>query len=174
VTADVRLLSPAQIRQRIPELAEVLVDCVHGGASVSFMEPFSLAEAVGFFAEIAEAAQAGERVLFSASADGKVVGTVQLILRMPPNQPHRAEVAKMLVHRQWRKAGIGMALMHAAERHAVATGKTLITLDTASADAERLYERLGYTSAGVIPHYALLPNGEPCATRFYWKAIGGS
>lgn len=172
MTADVRLLSPAQVRQRIPELADVLADCVHGGASVSFMEPFSKAEAVGFFAEIAEAAQAGERVVFAATLDGEVVGTVQLILRMPPNQPHRAEVSKMLVHRKARKNGIGMALMQAAERHAVAIGKTLITLDTASDDAERLYERLGYTSAGVIPNYALFPDGRFCATRFYWKMLG--
>lgn len=173
MTADVRLLSPAQIRQRIPELADVLVDCVQGGASVSFMEPFSKAEAVGFFAEIAEAAQGGERVVFAATKEGEIVGTVQLILRMPPNQPHRAEVSKMLVHRKARKAGIGMALMQAAERHAEAIGKTLITLDTASPDAERLYERLGYTSAGVIPNYALFPDGRSCATRFYWKSIGG-
>lgn len=172
MTIDVRLLSPAQIRQRIPELAEVLVDCVQGGASVSFMEPFSKAEAVGFFAEIAEGAQAGERVVFAASRDGVIVGTVQLILRMPPNQPHRSELSKMLVHRQARNTGIGMALLQAAERHAVAIGKTLITLDTASAEAERLYERMGYTSAGVIPNFALYPDGRPCATRFYWKMLG--
>ncbi|MFO1150767.1 MAG: GNAT family N-acetyltransferase [Alsobacter sp.] len=171
MTADVRLLSPAQINQRLPELADVLVDCVHGGASIGFMEPFSHAEAVSYFAEIAESVQAGERVLFAAMLDGKVVGTVQLVIRQPANQPHRAEISKIMVHRGARGRWIGVMLMQAAERHATALGRKLITLDTATPEAARLYRRLNYTEAGSIPNFALFPDGRPCATTFFFKEL---
>jgi GNAT superfamily N-acetyltransferase len=171
VTAEIRLLSPAQVRQRIPELAETLVDCVHGGASVEFMEPFSQAEAVGYFAEAAELVQAGERAMFGAIADGRAVGSVQLAVRLPANQPHRALMSMLLVHRSSRGQGIGAALMAAAERHAVALGKTLITLETSSVEAEWLFTRQGYAEAGAIPNYALLPDGRSTAAKFFWKSL---
>lgn len=171
MSADIRLLSPAQIRQRIPELADVLADCVHGGASVEFMEPFSQAEAVGYFAEVAELVQAGERALFAALQEGRVVGTVQLAVRLPANQPHRAVMSMLLVQRGARGKGNGAALLAAAERHAAALGKTLITLDTSTVEAEWLFTRQGYAEAGSIPNYALLPDGRATATKFFWKAI---
>ena len=171
MTPDVRLLSPAQIAQRTTELAEVLVDCVHAGASVGFMEPFSLAEAESYFTEVAESAQNGDRVLFAALIEGTIVGTVQLIIRQEPNQPHRAEITKILVHRGARGRWVGMMLMQAAERHASAIGRTLLTLDTTSPEVERLYKRLNYIEACSIPNYALSPDGQPCATKFFWKAL---
>jgi GNAT superfamily N-acetyltransferase len=171
LSAEIRLLSPPQIRQRVPDLAEVLVDCVHGGASVEFMEPFSVAEAVGYFAEIAESVQSGERALFAAIAEGRAVGCVQLAVRLPANQPHRAAMSMLLVHRSRRGQGIGAGLMNAAERHAVALGKTLITLDTSSVEAEWLFTRQGYAEAGAIPNFTLLPDGRPTASKFFWKAL---
>ncbi len=169
--SDVRLLSPAQVRQRIPELASILAACVHAGASVSFMEPFSEAEAVGYFAEIAEEVATGARAVFAAFENGRPRGTVQLILRLPPNQPHRAEIAKLLVHPQARRHGLGRALMTAAETHALALGRTLLTMDTAGEEADALYRGLGYTAAGIIPGYALFPDGRPCDTTIFWKRI---
>lgn len=171
MSADIRLLSPAQVRQRIPELADVLADCVHGGASVEFMEPFSQAEAVGYFAEVAEFVQAGERAVFAAISGGRAIGAVQLAVRLPANQPHRAVMSMLLVQRSARGQGNGAALMAAAERHAAALGKTLITLDTSSIEAEWLFTRQGYAEAGSIPNYALLPDGTPTPTKFFWKAI---
>lgn len=153
------------------ELADVLVDCVHGGASVGFMEPFSQAEATSYFDDIAESVQGGERVLFAALIEGKVVGTVQLIVRQEANQPHRAEITKIMVHRGARGRWVGAMLMQAAERHAAALGRTLLTLDTATPEAARLYRRLNYVEAGSIPNFALLPDGKPCATTFFWKAL---
>lgn len=153
------------------QLAEVLADCVDGGASVSFMHPLPAARALEFWRSVAADAAAGRRVLLVAEDAQGVCGTVQLLLDMPENQPHRADVLKMLVHRRARRRGIGEALMRAAEDAAREHGKTLLVLDTASADAERLYERLGWQPAGVIPDYALLPQGGFCATKFYYRRI---
>lgn len=156
-------------------LAEVLVDCVAGGASVGFMAPFGRDDALAFWRGIALAVERGERALLLAEdARGRIVGTVQLGLAMPPNQPHRADLMKMLVHRAARRAGVGAALMRAAESTAVACGKSLLVLDTASADAERLYTRLGWQDVGVIPDFALLPGGGYCATRLYYRRLDGS
>ena len=115
----------------------------------------------------------GERALFVAGDAKGIVGTVQLILAQPDNQTHRADVAKMLVHRRARRQGLGAALMQAAEDAARACGKTLLVLDTASDDAERLYTRQGWQRVGVIPGYALLPTGEPCDTTYFYKVLGG-
>lgn len=155
-------------------LAEVLVDCVEGGASVSFMLPLSHERAAAFWREVGAGVAAGERALFVAEDEAGVCGTVQLLLAMPENQPHRADVLKMLVHRRARKQGVGAALMQAAEDAARASGKTLLVLDTASPDAERLYERMGWQSAGVVPDYALLPAGGYCQTRFYYRRLPAS
>lgn len=152
-------------------LADVLQDCVAGGASVSFMHPLPRERALAFWREVAEDAAAGRRALLVAEDAQGVCGTVQLLLDMPENQPHRADVLKMLVHRRARRQGIGLALMQAAEATARSCGKTLLVLDTASPEAERLYERLGWTSAGVVPDYALLPQGGFCQTRFYWRKL---
>jgi len=156
----------------IAELAEVLADCVAGGASVSFMPPFGVAQATAFFERIAAEVARGEAALLAARVSGRIVGTVQLGLALPPNQPHRADVRKLLVHRRARGRGIGAALMAAAEAAARARGRTLLVLDTAlGGDAERLYLRAGWTRVGVIPNYALFPDGRPCDTVYFWKRI---
>lgn len=155
-------------------LAELLIDCVEGGASVSFMHPLSLEKATAFWSRVAADASAGRRALFVVEDEQGIVGTVQLVLDLPENQPHRADVSKMLVHRRARRRGLGAALMGAAEAHARAAGRTLLVLDTASPEAERLYARMGWQSCGVIPRYALLPSGEPCATRFFYRDLGST
>jgi GNAT superfamily N-acetyltransferase len=157
--------------QQIDELAEVLHDCVHGGASVSFMLPFAMDEARAFWRGVAAGVGRRERALIVAEVDGVIRGTVQLVLAQPPNQPHRADLAKMLVHRAARRLGLGAALLQAAEQAARAEGRTLLVLDTASAEAERLYTRGGWVPCGVVPGYALLPQGGLCDTRFFYRAL---
>ncbi len=158
--------------QALDELAEVLIDCVEGGASVSFMLPLSREKAGAYWRSVAESAARGERaVLAAVDALGTIVGTVQLILALPENQPHRGDLAKMLVHRRARGEGVGAALLHAAEECARREQRTLLVLDTASAEAARLYERHGWQRVGQVPGYALFPDGRPCATTFYFKSL---
>jgi len=157
---------------RIEGLADVLIDCVERGASVSFMHPLTRERAIGFWRGVADGVARGERALLVAEDSRGVCGTVQLILAQPENQPHRAELAKMLVHRRARRHGLGAALMREAEDIARERGKTLLVLDTASADAERLYERMGWEKVGVIPGYALLPQGGLCQTTVYYRNLG--
>ena len=161
--------------RRLDGLAAVLEDCVTGGASVSFMAPFSHAQARDVFEEYAGEIERGRRLLLAAFDEGTVVGTVQVVFALPPNQPHRADIAKLLVHRSARRRGIARLLMERAEADAVAVGKTLLVLDTVTGDdAERLYERLGYERVGVIPGYALYPDGRPCDTTVFFKTLEGS
>jgi GNAT superfamily N-acetyltransferase len=156
----------------IQQLSDVLIDCVEGGASVSFMLPIARATAVAFWQSVAAAVARGERILIVAEDHaGRIVGTVQLILAQVENQPHRADVAKMLVHRRARRHGVGADLLAAAESAALQAGKSLLVLDTASGDAERLYARLGWLRCGVIPNYALLPGGGFCDTTFFYRAL---
>jgi GNAT superfamily N-acetyltransferase len=153
-------------------LCDVLIDCVEGGASVSFMRPMTVAKAADFWREVAASMARGERALLIAEDEhGAVVGTAQVVWASPENQPHRADVAKMLVHRRARRLGVGAAVLEAAERAAAEAGKTLLVLDTASADAERLYERRGWQRVGVIPNFALWPDGAPCDTVVYYKRL---
>lgn len=156
----------------IAGLARVLVDCVEGGASVSFMQPFTLERAVDFYRGVARGVAAGERVVIAGEDELGICGSVQLLLAQPENQPHRADLAKMLVCRRARRTGLGGALLRAAEAAAREAGKTLLVLDTASADAERLYERGGWVRVGVIPGYALLPAGGLCDTTVYYRELG--
>jgi GNAT superfamily N-acetyltransferase len=170
--AEIRRLSAAEGRQHLGALAEVLLDSVQGGASVSFMESLSRAEAECFFESVLEGVQKGERILLGAFLDSKLVGTVQLVMSMPPNQPHRADVAKLLVLRPARGQGIGRLLMEHAEEVARLAGKTLLVLDTATGgEAEKLYVRLGWTMLGVIPRYAMYPDGRWGDTSFFWKQL---
>jgi GNAT superfamily N-acetyltransferase len=152
-------------------LTLVLLDCVDGGASVSFMSPLPYGTARAFWQRIATDTASGGRALMLAEDASGIIGTVQVILDQPENQPHRADVAKMLVHRRARRSGVGAALMRAAEDAARVAGKTVLVLDTASADADRLYSRLGWTLVGTIPDYALLPGGGLCDTRFYYRHL---
>ena len=171
--AAVRSLSVQEARKSIHALSAVLIDCVEGGDSVGFMAPLAWEKADAFWWGVTEGVEAGERILLAAEnlASGAIVGTVQVVLGQPENQPHRADVAKTLVHRRARRRGLGAALMRAAEDAARAAGKTLLVLDTASSDAERLYERLGWTRVGPVPGYALLPDGHPCDTTIFYKPI---
>lgn len=165
-------LDAAGVRAGSEDLAAVLVDCVAGGASVNFMAGFDMPRARAFWTEVAARMETDGRHVFAAvDPDGRIVGTVQLVPAGIENQPHRAEISKMLVLRSARRRGLGGALMRAAEEAAAATGKTLLNLDTASDDAERLYAALGWTLAGRIPNYALMPDGAPCATALYYKEI---
>jgi len=149
----IRAFSAEETLARAGQLAEVLLDCIAGGASVSFMEDFSRDEATEYWRAIAAEVRAGRRVLFAA---GEVDGTAQLVLEVPPNQPHRAELAKMLVHRRARRRGVGRTLFGAVEEEARQRGKTLLTFDTmAGGDAERLYIACGCTKVGEVPGYAL-------------------
>jgi GNAT superfamily N-acetyltransferase len=152
-------------------LSEVLIDCVEGGGSVGFLHPVSSAKAHAYWFKISESALGGERRLLIAEEANTIVGTVQVILNQPENQPHRGEIAKMLVHRRVRRRGIGSALLAAAERCARDAGRTLLVLDTASGEAERLYERQGWQRCGRIPNYALWPDGSPCATTILFKSL---
>jgi GNAT superfamily N-acetyltransferase len=170
---EIRRLTAAEGRQHLDDLAGVLWDCVDGGASVSFLAPFSRDAAAAFFESVLPQVQEGSRILLAALVDGQVVGTVQIHLALPPNQPHRAEIAKLLVSRAARGQGVAARLMEHAERAALEAGKTLLVLDTVTGgDAERLYLRLGWTRTGVIPNFALFPDGRPCDTTVFWKQIG--
>jgi GNAT superfamily N-acetyltransferase len=169
-----RTLSAEEAIEQIPALADILLDCVEGGASVSFMAPFARDKAEDFWLGIAKDAARGERVLIVAedSASGELVGTAQLVFGHPENQPHRADVAKVLVHRRARGRGAGAALMGAVEEAARAAGKTLLALDTTHGSAaERLYERLGWTRLGVMPSHALMPDGRMSDTTYFYKHL---
>lgn len=158
---------------QIEQLADVLIDCVEGGASVSFMHPLERERAVAFWRRVADGVAAGQRALLVAEDAQGVCGTVQLVLDQPENQPHRADLAKMLVHRRARRQGLGAALMRAAEATARNSGKTLLVLDAVTdGDAARLYERLGWQRVGDIPGYALLPEGGLCSTTYYYRELG--
>ena len=164
----------AQLGEReIASLGEVLVDCVEGGASVSFMLPMTRAKADAFWRGAAGAVARGERlVIVAEDAGGTMVGTVQVILNLPENQPHRGDVAKMLVRRRARRRGVGAALLAAAERAAREAGRTLLVLDTVTgSDGERLYARQGWVRCGEIPDYALWPDGRPCGTTIFYKFL---
>jgi GNAT superfamily N-acetyltransferase len=157
----------------IDKLADVLIDCVEGGASVSFMHPLTRDRAVAFWRRVAHGVAAGERALLVAEDAHGLCGTVQLVLDQPENQPHRADLAKMLVHRRARRQGLGAALMRAAEATARECGKTLLVLDAVTGgEAARLYERLGWVRVGDIPSYALMPRGGQCSTTYYYRDLG--
>ena len=153
-------------------LTDVLVDCVEGGASVSFMQPMTREKARAFWRRVADAVAKGERALLVAEDAHGVCGTVQLILDLPENQPHRADLAKMLVRRRVRRQGLGEALMRAAESTARDCGRTVLVLDTVTgADGERLYARLGWQRVGEVPRYALMPRGGYCSTTFFYRDL---
>lgn len=170
----IRALSPEEARGQVGALSAVLIDCVEGGASVSFMAPLTRERADAFWSGVAQGVAAGERILLVAEdgAGGRIVGTVQVVLRQPENQPHRADIAKMLVCREARRRGVGAMLMRAAEDAAREAGKSVLVLDTVTGgDAERLYERVGWERVGVIPNYALWPKGGFCDTTVFYKQI---
>ena len=156
----------------IGALADLLKDCVDGGASVSFMHPLTRERATAFWRKVADGVATGQRALIVAEDDHGVCGTVQLIFDLPENQPHRADLAKMLVHRRARRHGLGAALLQAAEATARECGKTLLVLDAVTdGDAARLYARLGWVRVGDIPNYALFPQGGFCSTTVFYRDL---
>jgi GNAT superfamily N-acetyltransferase len=168
----VRCLDADEASASTEALADVLIDCVEGGASVSFMSPLSRETAIGFWRGVADGVARNERVLFVAEDGGRIVGTVQLIVAQPENQPHRADVAKMLVHRAVRRRGIAQRLMAAVDGAARDAGKSVLVLDTVTGGAaEQLYRRAGWQRAGVVPKYALMPDGAFCDTTIYYKHL---
>jgi ribosomal protein S18 acetylase RimI-like enzyme len=168
----VRVLTAAEVRAKAGELGAILADCVAGGASVSFMAPFTADDARAFYERVADAADKGMVSVLVAEVDGVAMGTVQVAYDMPPNQPHRGDIRKLLVYRQARRRGLARALMLAAEEEALARGRPLLVLDTASDGAERLYTELGWQRVGIIPDYALLPDGGYCDTLYFYKRVG--
>jgi ribosomal protein S18 acetylase RimI-like enzyme len=169
-TSTIRELDGAEALARVAELAEVLRDCVEGGASVGFMLPLAEGRPEAFWRKVAASVAAGERHLFVAEDEtGRICGTLSLVVDMPDNQPHRADVSKMLVHRRARRQGMAERLLKAMEAKARELGKTTLVLDTVTgSDASRVYERLGWQKAGDIPNYALMPNGALCSTTYYF------
>jgi GNAT superfamily N-acetyltransferase len=169
---DIVVLEAPIADAALDQLASVLVDCVEGGASVSFMAPFTQEDGLAFFRKVAASVACGDTVLLAAKLGERIVGTVQLGLDTPPNQPHRADVKKMLVHRTARSRGIGAALMAAVEDEAKRRGRWLLVLDTVPGmSGYRLYQRAGWTEVGTIPDYALLPDGRLCDTAVFWKRL---
>ena len=169
----VRRLGEREAAERVDELADVLVDCVEGGASVSFMRPLAADKARAFWRRVADGVAGGERALLVAEdGAGRIVGTVQLLLALPENQPHRADIAKLLVHRRARRQGVAQRLMEAVDATARDEGRSVLVLDTVTGgDAERLYPRIGWQRVGAVPHYALMPDGRPCGTTFFYKSL---
>jgi GNAT superfamily N-acetyltransferase len=170
---NIRELDGNEAQARVHELAEVLRDCVEGGASVGFMLPLAEGRPEMFWRKVAAGVVAGERHLFVAEDEaGRICGTLSLVIDMPDNQPHRADVSKMLVHRRARRQGVAERLLRALEAKARALGKTTLVLDTVTgSEASRVYERLGWQRAGDIPNYALMPDGAFCSTTYYFKML---
>jgi GNAT superfamily N-acetyltransferase len=171
---DLIVLTGSEARAQCGALAEILIACVSGGASVGFMAPLAPDKAEAFWRGVADSVEMGERLLVVAKENpsGRLLGTVQILLKQPENQPHRADVAKMLVHPGARRRGIGAQLLRFAEHAALSANKTILVLDTATGgDAERLYERLGWIRVGVIPDYALSPEGRLGSTTIFYKRL---
>lgn len=172
-TVTIRRLDAASAVSSVPELSELLIACVEGGASVSFMLPVTHEKASRFWNTVADDVVNGRRaVLVAEDSGGRLLGTVQLVLALPENQLHRAELAKMLVHPHARRRGVARRLMAAIESTARDEGRTLLVLDTVTGSAaEALYARAGWQRVGEIPGYALMPDGPPCSTTIYYKAL---
>lgn len=170
--ATIRILDAADTLNALPDLCEVLSDCVNDGASVGFMLPFTPQDGADFWRNVANGVDTGDIIHVVAEVDGVVVGTVQIGLASKPNQPHRGDLMKLLIHRSQRGQGLSRLLMDAVEAEAAKRGRTLLVLDTATgSDAEAIYPRFGWQRVGVIPDYALFPDGRYCSTTIFYKRI---
>ncbi|MDO9416442.1 GNAT family N-acetyltransferase [Pararhizobium sp.] len=167
------VLTEEETRAALPALCQVLSDCIEGGASVGFMAPYTPDDAKPFWEGVAQAVGEAATVLLAAGVDGEIMGTVQLGIKLPPNQPHRADVKKLLVHRKARGLGLARLLMEGLEAEAAKRGRHVLVLDTGTGSpAEAIYTRLGWQRVGVIPHYALMPDGSYCDSTFFYKHLG--
>jgi GNAT superfamily N-acetyltransferase len=170
----IRTLTPSETAAALPALADILSDCVEGGASVGFMSPYTPQDAIPYWQGVAKAVAEGNTVLITAETDGEILGTVQLGIGMMPNQPHRADLKKLLVHRKARGLGLSRLLMDAAEAEAIKHRRHVLVLDTATGSpAETIYEKYGWQRVGVIPKYALMPDGSYCGSTFFYKSLAG-
>lgn len=169
----IHLLTPEQAHRRRAALVDLLIDSVEGGASVNFIWPMTRAKAEKWWDGALASHARGERLIFTAEADGGIDGTVQLILAAPENQSFRADLAKMLVHSRARRRGLGALLMQAAETEARRIGRTLLTLDTETgSDGEKLYLRLGWVKFGEVPGFAMNADGSGRQTcSFFYKEL---
>ncbi len=169
---EILALTGLEAHELVEELAGVLIACVHGGASVSFMAPLARETAESFWSGVADGVALGERILVVARVSGRVVGTVQVVLKQPENQPHRGDLAKMLVHPAAGRRGVAGKMLRFAEGAARAAGKTLLVLESVTGGyAERLSERAGWVRVGLMPDYALVPDGGLCATTVFYKRL---
>ncbi|EPF16973.1 Acetyltransferase [Cedecea davisae] len=169
----IRSLKATEFESANKALTDVLIDCVEGGASVSFMHPLARDKATAFWLNVGQSVERGERtVIVAEDGEGKIIGTVQLITSQPENQPHRADVAKLLVHSSARRRGVAQRLMAYLEAVATTQGKSVLVLDTATgSDAETFYQNMGWQRVGDLPFYALMPDGSPCSTTFYYRHL---
>jgi len=173
MNATIRILDAAAVRAAVPDLCELLSDCINGGASLGFMLPFEAKDGEVYWNDIADQVEKGGIILGVAEVEGRVIGTVQIGLASKPNQPHRGDLMKLLVHRSARGLGLSRRLMTAVEEEAARRGRTLLVLDTATgSEAENIYPRFGWQRVGVIPDYALWPEGGFCDTTIFYKRIG--
>jgi GNAT superfamily N-acetyltransferase len=171
----IRVVGADEAPSLADQLAGLLVNCVDGGASVSFTAPLEKRKALRFWEKVAQGIAQGDRILLVAESDGRIMGTVQIVMDQPENQPHRADVSKLLVHRDFRRQGVGGQLMAEVDIVAAGAGRTLLVLDTETgSDAERLYLRSGWTRAGVIPDYALKAYGGLTSTTYFYKRLSPS
>lgn len=170
--SDIRIFDRAATLAALEDLAELFAETVRGGASMGYMLPFPHEEAEAYWRGVAEAVGRGDVVLLVAEAAGRIAGSVQIGVAMPPNQPHRADIKKLMVHPLARGYGLSRRLMAAAEKEAAARGRSLLVLDTATGEpAEAIYAHLGWERAGVIPGYALFPDGSACDTTIFYKNL---
>lgn len=169
---EIRSLSADETRKHLPALSVVMVDCVEGGASMGYMSPYTLADAGQFWASVADNLDNGTVVHLAAFEGENILGTVQVVVQQPPNQPHRGDLKKLMVATSARGKGIARMLMEAADQAARDHGKTLLVLDTATgSDAEFIYPKLGWQRVGIIPDYAKFPDGRFCDTTVFYKAL---
>ena len=174
MNTQIKILKANHDEKTILSLTDILISCVEAGASVGFMLPLSRDKIIDFWSQALSSADKGERIILVAldKITGALIGTVQIILNLPENQPHRADIAKMLVHPNARKQGVGAALLHAIDQVALSEGRHLLVLDTVTgSDAERLYTRHGWKRVGDIPGYALWPEGELCSTTLFYRKL---
>lgn len=174
MSVTIRIIDAEAAGHLVPQLCEILADCTDGGASVGFMTPLLAADATAYWEGVVDSVASGATILAGAFVGDRLVGTVQIGLASMPNQPHRADLKKLLVRSDARGKGIARLLMSAIEAQAMAIGRWLLVLDTATgSEAESIYPRLGWTRIGTIPDYALWPDGGLCSTTLFYKKLGG-